>query len=109
MSIVEEFRILSLCPVIGKMHAQVFIGMCPPHTESPRHKDINVSFYGPRPYITYTPVGGSDFTVIRVFAKKHGFVLNLIPATSADIVKANGMTTGMLHWVIRNCSNLFNN
>ena len=105
----EEFRISSLCPVLGKTHAQVYNAICPCDTESPLQKEIKVSFYGPRPYITYIPVGGSDFTVVRSFAKKHGFIPKFIPARSADIVKANGMTTGMLHWVIRNCSNLFNN
>ena len=105
----EEFSTSSLCPVLGKMKAQVYIGMCPWHTESPHQKEIKVSFYGPRPYITYIPVGGSDFTVIRLFAKKHGFIPKFIPARSADIVKANGKATGLLHWVIENCSYLVNN
>ena len=104
----DKFRITSLCPVLGKVHAQAYNGMCPWHTESPLQKEIKVSFYGPRPYITYIPVGGSDFTVIRLFAKKHGFIPKFIPARSADIVKANGKATGLLHWVIEYCSYIVN-
>ena len=96
----DEFGISSLCPVLGKMHAQVYSGVCPYDTENPDQKEIRVSFWGPRPYITYDPVGGSDFILVGLFAKKHGFIPIFVPARSIEVVKANGTISGMLHSVM---------
>ena len=90
-----------MCPVLGKMHAQAYSGICPGHTESALQKELKISFYGARPYVTYVPIGGSDFTLIRLFAQKHGFIPKFVPARSADIVEANGTKSGLMHWVTR--------
>ena len=100
---VAEYKTTSLCPVLGKMHVQVYNGMCPWHTESPLQKEIKVSFIGGRPYIIYSPIGGSDFILTRLFAKKHGFIPKFIPARSVGVVKSNGTTSGMFHLVIKMC------
>ena len=101
LELLEEFEITSLCPVLGKMYAQVYRGMCPWHTESPLQKEIKVSFFGTPPYITRNPMGGTDFTVTRLFAKKHGFIPEFIPAKTVDVVNSNGTKSGMFHQVKR--------
>ena len=98
-SMVGKVITTSLCPVLGKMHAHVYNGMCPWHTESPLQKEIIVSFIGVRPYVTYTPIGGSDFILTRVFAKKHGFIPKFIPEKTVD----SGKCIGMWHWVMKMC------
>ena len=102
----EGFRATSLCPVLGKKHAQVFSGMCPWHTVNPIGKMLQVSFLGGRPYINYLtyPIGGTDFILTRLFAKKHGFFPEFIHARNLDIVKSNGTTTGLIHSVRKVCN-----
>ena len=100
-ALLDGFEITSLCPVLGKMYAQVYTGMCPWHTESPLQKDIKVSFFGTPPYITRSPIGGTDFIVTRLFAKKHGFIPEFIPAKTVDVVSSNGTKSGMFHQVER--------
>ena len=104
----EKFGIISLCPVLGNMKALAYNGMCPGHTKSPFQKNIKVSFIGLWPYIVYNPIGGSDFILTRIFAKKHGFNPLFIPAKTFNAVKFNGTTIGMIHQVIKNYSNLLN-
>ena len=106
----EEFGIKSLCPVLGKMHAHAYNGMCPWHTESPIKKEIKISFIGAPPFITNNQgqIDGSDFILTRLFAKKHGFIPIFQPARAVDVVMSNGTTSGMFYWVIRMCSYLFN-
>ena len=98
-------RTTSLCPVLGQKHAQVFSGICPWHTINPSGKKLQISFYGPRPYITYVPIGGSDFILAGLLAKKHGFIPTFIPARTYDIVKANGTASGLMHLVRKVCIN----
>ena len=95
----EESEITSLCPVLGTMHAQMYHGMCPLHLQSPFEKEIQVSFIGGRPFITYDPIGGSAFTVTRLFAKKYGFKPIFLPARAVDVARSNGTTFGMFHRV----------
>ena len=47
----------------------MYNGICPVHLQSPFEKELQVSFIGGRPFITYDPIGGSAFTVTRLFAK----------------------------------------
>ena len=92
-------RSTSLCPVLGRKHAQVFIGMCPLHTIHPFGKKLQISFLGGRPYITYDPLGGTDFILTRLLVKKHGFIPTFIPAKTNDIVKSNRTISRLWHWV----------
>ena len=92
-------RSTSLCPVVGRKHAQVFIGMCPLHTIHPFGKKLHISFWGVRPYITYDPIGGTDFILTRLLVKKHGFIPTFAPAKTVYTVKSNGTISGLMHWV----------
>ena len=95
----EEIRTTSICPVLGTKHAKVFNGMCPLHTVNPRGKKLHVAFYGARPYITYYPVGGSDFILTRLLAKRYGFIPTFIQARGFDRSESNGTTYGLTHRV----------
>ena len=72
---------------------------CPSSLDSPEGKKLKISFIGISPYITYNPVGGSDFDWIRILAKKFKFTPRFIPEKSYDPVKVNGTTFGMFHRV----------
>ena len=82
--------ITSLCPVLGRRYAQVFNGECPVNIQSPHGKLLNISFIGPEPFITYNPVGGSDFLIINLLANKFQFIPNFIPEKSFDAIESNG-------------------
>ena len=91
--------ITSLCPILGETHAQIFHGMCPRNAQSLQGKELKVSFIGPEPFVTYNPVGGSDFLVIKLLAKKFGFFPQFVPEISMDVVKSNGTSYGMVYKV----------
>ena len=56
-----------------------------------RGKELRISFIGLKPFITsYNPIGGSDFLVLNLLAKKYGFILKLIPEFRYDDVEVNG-------------------
>ena len=91
---------MSLCPVLGKEYPQVYNGSCPWHLQSPFGKKLNTSFIGFEPYIKYRPkLGGSEFEVITILAKKFKFLPHFIPEKSFDSVKINGTTSGMVYRV----------
>ena len=70
----EKSKIISLCPTLGQMYAELQTGICSSICQSPVRKILPVSFIGPYPYIKYTnPFGGSDFMVMKIFALKFGF------------------------------------
>ena len=89
----------SLCPTLGKNHAVPYIGPCPKHLGNPYGKELKISFIGGKPYISYNPVGGSDFLVVKILAKKFRFSPKFIPERSYDIVINNKTTYGMLYQV----------
>ena len=85
---------------MGKKYAEEYRGLCPSHVQEPFGKTLNVSFIGIPPYVTYNPIGGSDFIVTQILAKKFGFIPNFIPAKSWDtILEENQITYGMVHHV----------
>ena len=45
---------------------------------------FNISFIGVPPFVTYNPVGGSEFKVMSILAKKFKIIPNYIPARSFD-------------------------
>ena len=80
----------SLCPVLGKKHAQVFTGVCPLHTISPSEKMLRISYGGPRPYImTHVPISGSDYILTRLLAKKHGFIPSFISLVESNLTRVS--------------------
>ena len=89
----------SLCPILGKTHAEMFNDSCPSSLDRPEGKKLKISFIGISPYIIYDPVGGSDFDFIRILAQKYKFTPKFIPEKSYDPVKVNGTTYGMFHRV----------
>ena len=89
----------TLCPILGETHAQIFYEPCPRHAQSPRGKELKISFIGPEPFITYNPIGGSDFLIVKLLAKKFGFIPQFVPEKSMDAVKSNGTSYGMVYKV----------
>ena len=51
------------------------------------------------PYIMYNPIGGSDFAIIGILARKIGFLPRFIPERCFDVLEANGTTFGVIHRV----------
>ena len=91
----------SLCPTLGKMYADKHMGVCPLHLQEPFGKRLNISFIGTLPFITYNPIGGSDFIVTRLLAEKFQFIPKYIPARILDKFEENGSSYGMVHTVRR--------
>lgn len=89
----------SLCPILGEMYAQEYVGVCPSHFQEPFGKTLNISFISVPPWITYNPLGGSDIIVTKILAQKYHFIPKYIPARSFDKVEENNRTYGMVHWV----------
>ena len=89
----------SLCPTLGKAHAQVFEGSCPSSLESPQGKELKISFIGETPYIIPEPLGGSEIDLTQILAQKFKFRPKFIPERSFDPVEANGTIYGMFHRV----------
>ena len=71
--------------------------------QKPANKVLPIFFIGPAPFIKYPKnygkLGGSEFLVIKVLAKKHKFTPNLLPAKSFDIVETNGTQYGLVYQV----------
>ena len=89
----------SLCPTLGKTNAELYSEQCPKHLQSTHGKELKISFIGSEPYISYNTVGGSDFLVVNILAKKFRFSPKFIPERSYDIVINNKTTYGMLYQV----------
>ena len=94
-----SWALTSLCPTLGKMYAQEHIGVCPLHLQEPFKKTLRISYIGGPPFITNNPIGGSDFILTNLLAKKYHFLPKYIPARSWDKVEKNNRTFGMVHWV----------
>ena len=71
------------------------------HFQEPFGKTLSISFVGIAPHITYNPVGGSEFMVIKILAKKYQFIPKFTPAHSWDNIHRENKTKiyGMVHWV----------
>ena len=77
-------KLTSLCPVLGKNYASIYEGICPTDLQQPGNKILPISFIGPKPYIKYNPIAGSDFLVIKLLAEKHHFVTKFRPERSVE-------------------------
>ena len=84
---------------MGTAHAIPYNGFCPKQLENPSGKELKISFIGSVPHISYNPVGGSDFVVVKLLAEKFKFIPKFIPERSYDMVQYNGTSYGMLYRV----------
>ena len=84
----EEPKVTSLCPALTKKFSVLVSGMCPSNLQDPHGKVIPISVIGVYPYVVYGEdrewVGGTEFQVIDVYAKKFGFTPKLMRATGYD-------------------------
>ena len=78
----------SVCPALGKRHGQVFKGLCPGHLQTPLGREINISFTYLPPFSMHPPDGGSDFLLIKLLAKKSGFIPVFIEHTYHDLIQS---------------------
>ena len=85
----------SLCPILGKMYAQEYTGVCPYHFQEPIGKTLNISFIGTPPYINTGMIGGSEFIIANLLAQKFHFIPKFMPAPSADTVQDNNTNLGI--------------
>ena len=81
------------------MYAKEYKGACPSHLQEPFGKTLKVAFIGAVPFITYNPIGGSEFIVTNLLAKKFRFIPKYSPARSWDTVQVNNTSYGMVHLV----------
>ena len=95
----SSWDLTSLCPTLGEMYAQEHNGACPRHLQEPYGKTLSISFLGFPPFITYKPIGGSDFIVTKMLAKKFNFIPKYIAARTYDTITESNSTFGMVHWV----------
>ena len=96
-----------LCPTLGKTHAVLHNRLCPKELENPYGKELKISFIGASPFISYSPVGGSDILLVNMLAEKFKFIPKFIPERSYDPVIRNGIIDGMLYRVRRNTEQTF--
>ena len=100
MMFLDDGWTMSFCPVLGKEHPQIHSGPCPWHLQSPLRKKLSISFIGLEPYIRYRPtIGGSDFELIKILAKRYRFLPQFIPERSYDSIEINGTFSGMVYSV----------
>ena len=86
----------ALCSELGKMYAEEFKGSCPSNLQEPFGKTLDISFNGIPPYVIYNPLGGSDFLVTKILAKKFHFIPKFIYDKSVHVLDDN---TSMVYQV----------
>ena len=86
----DEGEIISLCPVLGKTHAQFEKGKCSKDLQQIRGKNLGVSYYyfGDDINIKYskdsTPIGGCDIMIMDILASKLKFSYEMIRPTAEN-------------------------
>ena len=86
----KQSKTTSLCPVLGKIHAQVFHnhGSCLHYTKNLFGNKIPVYFIGVPPFIYFKTGSGSDFNLAKILAKKYAFNMEFHPAKiSSELVQ----------------------
>ena len=62
--------------------------MCPPNLQNPLGKVIPISVVGVHPFVVYDKagewVGGTEFQVVDVYAKKFGFTPKFVKSSGYD-------------------------
>ena len=83
-----EDIVTSLCPALTKKYSVLVSGMCPSDLQNPHGKIIPISVFGAYPFVIYGKekewMGGTEFQVIDVYARKFGFTPELMRATGFD-------------------------
>ena len=94
---------------MGKRWAQIVNCACPKHSQIPHGKELNISFIGPPPFITYKPIiGGSEFLLMKLLAHKFNFAPKFIHERNYDNVNINKtLLYGMVHKVGEICLLVF--
>ena len=77
----------------------MFNRACPKGLQNPHGKELNISFIGHTPFITYKPAGGSDFLLVQLLAEKFRFIPKFVQEKAKDMVKSNGTNYGMVYSV----------
>ena len=85
---------------MGKRYAQLTNGDCPKHAQELHGKEINITWAGTPPFISWRRPGyGSDFLIVKLLAEKFGFTTNFLREHIVDIEISNGTYAGMLYRV----------
>ena len=78
----------SLCPSLGEKYSVINSGMCASDLQNPSGKKMPIAVIGVTPYILYNKekeiIGGAEFPIIDVYAKKFNFTPSFIRAPSYD-------------------------
>ena len=78
---------LSLCPVLGKTHAQFERMKCSKDLQRPEGKNLSISYFGfgDDVYIKYSkPIGGCDIIIMDIMAHRFKFSYELMHPTTKD-------------------------
>ena len=80
--------VTSLCPSLANKYSVLRSGTCPSSLQNPRGKVIPVSVLGVYPYIISGKdkkwMGGTEFEVTEVYAKKFAFTPKFVRASGFD-------------------------
>ena len=93
--------ITSLCPALGKKHSVIQHGLCPSNLQQPHGKEIPISGVGMAPYVILNKekevVGGAEFDIMTIFAKKFGFTpkFTMVPSVPYAIQQVNEKNSEM--------------
>ena len=92
-------------------------GNFPLDLQKPVNKVLTIFFIGSQPFVKYPKeygkLGGSEFLVMKVLAKKHKFTPNFLPAKRFFIEEINGTKYGLVYQVnkiehdIQSCQKLW--
>ena len=80
--------ITSLCPELGKKQSVIKPGICPSNMQQSTGKKLTIAVVGPAPYVITNKekewVGGAEFQIMDIYAKKFGFKPKFIMAPAAE-------------------------
>ena len=85
----DELSITSLCPTLGRKYSVVRPGICPSTLQNPNGKKLPVSMVGPFPFAIFNKknkkelMGGAEFQIIDVYARKFNFTYEIAPKPNA--------------------------
>ena len=78
---------------MAKKYSVIRPGMCPSSLQQPRGKVIPISVVGAYPYVIYGEdkefLGGTEFQVVDVYAKKFGFTPKFMISKGFDTVEGS--------------------
>ena len=86
---------LSLCPVLGKTHAQFERMKCSKDLQRPEGKNLSISYFGigDDVYIKYSkPISGCDIIIMDIMARRFKFSYELMHPTTKHHLFAKEVT-----------------